>query len=140
MNIYSNNAKETTNLAKKISKKVKWGVIVLEGELGAGKTTFVRSFIQSFGIRTKVKSPTFNIIKKYEIPKHFGTIYHIDCYRLKDYKEAIPLGIKGIFKTPKSFILVEWAERIKKIIPKKHIKIHIDHVDKNTRKINIVGI
>ena len=119
------------------------GIIALEGELGAGKTTFVQAFVKALGIKAKVKSPTFNIIKKYPISSNGYSLmanrylYHIDCYRLKDHKEAIPLGIKEIFKESDCFVLIEWPERISKIIPKKVVRVHIDHIDKNKRKILI---
>ena len=113
------------------------GIIALEGELGAGKTTFVQAFVKALGVRAKVKSPTFNIIKKYKVPKKNKFVYHIDCYRLKDHKEAIPLGIKEIFKEKDATVLIEWPERIKKILPKKFVLIHIDHIAPSKRKITI---
>ena len=145
--------KIAADLARKIIKTKKGAIVALEGELGAGKTTFIQGFAKALGIKSKIKSPTFNIIKKYRIPKNVKNrafnisngyspvairyIYHIDCYRLKDHKEAIPLGTKDIFEEPDCFVLIEWPERIKKILPKKHITVHIDHVSENERKVTI---
>ena len=161
---YSNSKKETqkiaSNLAATSRSNASGGIIALEGELGAGKTTFVQAFVKALGVKAKVKSPTFNIIKRYPInPNGYSLmairyLYHIDCYRLKDHKEAIPLGIRDIFsavggpppkdgqaasggKASQNFVLIEWSERIKKILPKKLILVHIDHISRNKRKIQI---
>lgn len=129
------------NLAQKIIRTKRGGVIALEGELGAGKTTFIQGFAKALGIKEKIKSPTFVLMKKYTIAKSFKlkaiSLYHFDCYRIRDYKDLKILNLKEIFESSRNIILIEWAERIKKIIPKKHVKIHIDHIDKNTRKLTI---
>ncbi|OGN05527.1 MAG: tRNA (adenosine(37)-N6)-threonylcarbamoyltransferase complex ATPase subunit type 1 TsaE [Candidatus Yanofskybacteria bacterium RIFCSPHIGHO2_02_FULL_44_12b] len=138
-------AKETKDLAKKILNKIdrpnpkKGLVVALEGELGAGKTTFVQGLARAFKIRTKLKSPTFSLIKHYEIPqsKNFKILYHIDCYRLKDHRDLAVLGVKDILASPENIILIEWSDRIRPILPKKLIKIHIDHISQNERKLSI---
>jgi tRNA threonylcarbamoyladenosine biosynthesis protein TsaE len=120
-------------------------VIALEGELGAGKTTFAQGLAKILGLTSKIKSPTFTLIKKYKLPKNSKFkilnskryLYHLDCYRLKDHKDLFILGIKDILKDKESIVLIEWPERIKKILPKGHIKINFGHVDKDTRKITI---
>ncbi len=144
MVFYSKSKKETQKIAADLAAKTNSAIIALEGELGAGKTTFVQAFAKALGVKAKIKSPTFNLIKKYPIPNasrftfHAPRfIYHIDCYRLKDHKEAIPLGIKDIFKEDDTIILIEWPERINEILPKNITRVHIDHIDKNKRKISI---
>ncbi|MDP3792246.1 MAG: tRNA (adenosine(37)-N6)-threonylcarbamoyltransferase complex ATPase subunit type 1 TsaE [bacterium] len=113
-------------------------VIALEGELGAGKTTFAKGLAKALGVKVKIKSPTFTLIKKYPISlNNFQLLYHLDCYRLKDYKDLLPLGIKEIISNPENIVLIEWSDRVKEILPKNHIKIHIDHIDKNKRKVSI---
>lgn len=115
-------------------------VIALEGELGAGKTVFARGLAQALKVKGKIKSPTFNLIKKYPIPgkqKVKGYLYHLDCYRLKDHKDLELLGIKDILSDPNDIVLIEWSERVKKILPKKHIKVHIDHISDKERKFTI---
>mgnify|MGYP001597251629 FL=1 len=64
-------------------------------------------------------------------------LYHIDCYRLRDHKDALPIGIEEIFKEKGNIILIEWPERIAKILPKNMTKVHIDHIGKDKRKITI---
>ncbi|OGM96810.1 MAG: tRNA (adenosine(37)-N6)-threonylcarbamoyltransferase complex ATPase subunit type 1 TsaE [Candidatus Yanofskybacteria bacterium RIFCSPHIGHO2_01_FULL_39_44] len=118
-------------------------VIALEGELGAGKTTFTKGLAKALGIKKKIKSPTFTLVKSYKIPTTYyklvtiSYLYHIDCYRLKNYKDLLPLGIKEIISRSENIVLIEWSDRVKEILPKKHIKIHIDHIDKDTRKITL---
>ena len=122
-------AKITKNKSKKAL------VVALEGELGAGKTTFTKGLAKSLGIKTKIKSPTFNLIKNYSVNSKI--LYHIDCYRLKNYRDLLPLGIKEIISNPQNIVIIEWSDRVREILPKKYIKIHIDHMNKNTRKITI---
>ncbi len=137
----SKSPKDTKKLASKLAKKTKRlfhgkaAIIALEGELGAGKTTFVQGFAKAFGVKSKIKSPTFVLMKIYK--KRPYAIYHIDCYRLKDYRDLLPLGIKDIFNNKDNIVLVEWADRISRILPPKHTTIHIDHIDSKTRKISI---
>lgn len=115
-------------------------VIALEGELGAGKTTLVKGLARALKIKSRIKSPTFNLVKHYLIPDNLkarSSLYHLDCYRLKDHRDLKPLGIDEIIKNRENIILIEWSDRVKKILPRKHIQIHIDHIDKNIRKISI---
>lgn len=138
--------KETQKLGHFLLNKISVGtqksglIIALSGELGAGKTTLVQGLAKILGIKTKVKSPTFTLIKKYKLPKKFKNskyLYHIDCYRLKNHKDLLSLGIKNILKDKENIILIEWPEKIRKILSDKKIDIRIEHIDKNTRKIAV---
>jgi tRNA threonylcarbamoyladenosine biosynthesis protein TsaE len=140
----SQSLRETKKLAEQFVKKAlkmrtsKAIVFALEGELGAGKTAFSQGFAHALGIKRKIKSPTFALMKSYALEVgEFKQLYHIDCYRLKDYKDLILLGAKEIFTQNGNIILIEWADRIKKIIPKNAIWLHFDHIDLNKRKIRI---
>lgn len=106
-------------------------VIALFGELGSGKTTFTQGFARGLGIKGKIISPTFIIMRRH---KNF---YHFDAYRLKNEKDILALGWKEIINNPGNIVLIEWAEKIKKILPRKCVKIYFEHVDKNKRKIII---
>lgn len=140
--------KETEEIAVLLVEKIvktKKGrgavVVALEGELGAGKTVFVQGFAKALGVKVKIKSPTFALIKRYPfcaLPFALCKFYHIDCYRLKNYKDLLSLGIREILKEPQSVILIEWAERVRPILPKKHIRVHIDHISQKERKITIL--
>jgi len=138
-------AKETKKVAADLARKIiktkpqrQACVITLEGELGAGKTTFIQGFAKALKIKQKITSPTFVLIKSYKLSATtYKLLYHIDAFRLKDWHDLSSLGIKEIFANPQNIILIEWAERVKSILPKKRINIHIDHISKNERKISI---
>mgnify|MGYP001567656966 FL=1 len=106
-------------------------VIGLEGELGSGKTTFVQKFAKALGITEHITSPTFVILKKY------GTLIHVDAYRLKGSEELNKLGFQKLVQDPHNIILIEWANLVADILPNDRITIHFEHVDENTRKIQI---
>ncbi len=138
-------AKETqktaANLAQKTvnSKPFKHAhVFALEGELGAGKTTFVQGFAKALKIKQKITSPTFVLMRQHKLEiGNWKLLIHVDAFRLRDWRDLVSLGIKDILADPENIILIEWAERVRPILPKKHTKIHIDHLDKTTRQISI---
>lgn len=106
-------------------------VIGLSGELGSGKTTFCQSFAKALGVKEKIHSPTFVIFRRY------GHLLHFDAYRLKNPREIIALGWKKIISDPNNIVLVEWAENVRKIFPKKYFWINLRHLGKNKRGIDI---
>lgn len=144
-------------LALKVIKFKKPMIIALEGELGAGKTTFVKGFAKTLRIKTKIKSPTFTLMKEYKIPSlkklqilksKFQTnpkskipnpkkLIHIDCYRVRDHRDLATLNLKSLFTSPENIVLIEWPERVSKILSKKLIRVHIDHISENKRMISI---
>src|SRR3989344_1068593 len=127
------------NLAKQILKQNLGNiatVLGLQGELGAGKTTFLQGFAKGLGIEEKVNSPTFVIIKKFKIPNSsFKFFYHIDCYRLSTPKEILDLGFNEIMLNPENIVAIEWPEKIKKIMPKNATLIKFKHSEENKREI-----
>ncbi len=113
-------------------------VLGLKGELGSGKTTFLQGFAEGLGIKEKILSPTFVIIKKYKIKNlkvKSKNFIHIDCYRARNPKEILSLGFKEIVSDPQNIIAIEWAEKIRKIIPEEAIWIKLEFTCKTTRKI-----
>lgn len=137
---------------KKTKLKKRALIFGLEGDLGGGKTTFLQGFAKGLGIKEKILSPTFIILKKFKIPRrrtfgslrgrqnsNFKNFYHIDCYRIKKPREILDLGFKEIISNPQNIITVEWAERIRKILPKKVIIIKFEFLNKTTRKIYLIG-
>lgn len=135
---------QTKNLAKGLARKVlkislrkKAIIIALEGELGSGKTTFLQGFAKGLGIEGKILSPTFVLIKKYQIPNTRYQFYHIDCYRIKKPEELLALGFKEIISNPQNIIAIEWADKIKKILSKNTIFLKFEFKDKNKRRIMI---
>jgi len=138
----SKSAKQTQKIAKELAEKVLRKkknqdhafVMALKGDLGGGKTTFVQGFAKGLGIGEKITSPTFVIYKKY------GNFYHFDCYRIKKPKEILDLGFKEIIQDPKNIVVIEWADRIKRIIPKHALWIDFNFVDQNIREIDMEKI
>ena len=129
----SHSEKETKNLAKKLAKKLT-GVIALIGELGSGKTTFAQGFAAGLGIKEKIISPTFVLIRQHRIPKTEKTLYHIDLYRIEE--DFSKLGLKEILENPNNIILIEWAEKLKDL-PKNTTKILIQKQNTNKRVITL---
>lgn len=99
-------------------------VIFLEGDLGAGKTTLVRGFLQGRGHSGKVKSPTYTLIEPYFLAS--GSCYHLDLYRLVDAEELDYLGLRDIL-AESAVVLIEWPERASILLPKPDLRIQIAH-------------
>lgn len=128
---------ETRRLAKKIAKKIKHGVVALTGELGAGKTTFVQGFAQAMGVKEKIISPTFVLIRQHKIPNIKKVLYHLDLYRLDNQRQFRELGIEEIIDNPNNLVVIEWAEKIKNLLPKYTTAISFEIIDANTRRLNL---
>ncbi len=113
-------------------------LIGLEGELGAGKTTFVQALGACLGITQSMTSPTFVLMKEY--PLHhdpFSKLVHIDAYRLTHGSDLLGLGFKELLDDRSALILIEWPERVADILPKQRTTIHIDHIGPRERRISI---
>lgn len=137
IDIITYNKEETIALGKKFASSLKGGeVIALYGDLGSGKTTFASGVINFFFKNKRVLSPTFIIVRHY-YPKNkkINQLIHIDLYRLKNKVEIKDLGLSEHFRNSKNIILIEWAEKIKSMLPKKHIEISFNPLSQNTRKI-----
>lgn len=116
-------------------------IIGLTGDLGSGKTTFIQGFLKSAGIRKRITSPTFVIFKRYEIKdKNYKNVYHVDCYRLNKPEEILKLDFKEIIHNPQNIVLIEWAEKLKKILPKKINWINFEYGKKSNERKIIVKI
>ena len=113
-------------------------ILALKGELGAGKTSFVQGLAKGLGIKKNVLSPTFLIVKPYNLKKE-RMFYHIDCYRLKNAKELLELEWKEIIKNPKNIVAIEWADRVKSIIPKDALWISFAHGNELTKRKIVIG-
>lgn len=115
-------------------------VIVLDGELGAGKTTFLQGFAKGLGIKSKIQSPTFIIMNRVKLKnKKYKNFYHFDCYRLDSEKDIEFLDFKEIVNNPENIVCVEWGSKIKKSLPKNIINIKFKVLKNNQRKITITN-
>ena len=110
-------------------------VFALQGEMGAGKTTFIHALCEAMGVTDKISSPTFSIINQYRT-SNGQTVYHMDLYRIKDEQEAINAGIEDCLYSGNT-CLVEWPEKIPAVFPAETGYITITVVDTNTRKLQI---
>lgn len=137
------------NLARTLLEKPNIGknalVLALTGDLGSGKTTFAQGFALGLGIKEKITSPTFIILKKFKIIKevkntNYKLFYHIDGYRLKNAKDADVLGLKEILANPASIVLIEWPEVVKSILPRNGIKINLTHSQKSQHSIRFLTV
>ena len=136
MIITTRSLEETEALAKKIAGEIKGGeALLLNGTLGAGKTTFTKGFAKALGVNRTVVSPTFTIIKEYEGTSL--TLYHIDMYRIEDEDEIYELGIEELY-TPTSVTVIEWNKMEE--LPEKVITINVEVVDETTRNWEILGL
>ncbi len=124
-------AEEIFSPTSRRTKNQAW-VIGLEGELGSGKTRFIQGFAKKLGIRQRLTSPTFVLLKKYK------NLYHIDCYRLNKPKELLDLDFKEIISNPQNIVLIEWAEKVHSILPRDTIWVRFEIVSKKERRIKII--
>lgn len=128
--------KETQHLAMKLAKCCpphKRFIIFLSGELGAGKTCFVRAFIKKLGYKGLVKSPTYTLVETYEVSTYL--IYHLDLYRLQDPLEILDIGLYDEFDQA-AIWLIEWPERAISCLPKPDIVAHFNIVE-TTRQMQL---
>ncbi len=149
MEIITQSPGETQKLGQKIgtdlkSGRVKKRILCLFGDLGSGKTTFIQGLAKGLGIKKRVTSPTFVFVKKYKnLPSaepcfpNQPDFYHVDLYRIEKFEETKALDLEEIFSDPQAITVVEWAEKIKEILPKERIDIQFKYLDNKKRKIII---
>ncbi|MDO8574709.1 MAG: tRNA (adenosine(37)-N6)-threonylcarbamoyltransferase complex ATPase subunit type 1 TsaE [bacterium] len=143
MEIIAKSANETKKVAALLAKTIKERplsktalVVASEGNLGSGKTTFIQGLAAGLGVKESVLSPTFLILKQFSIVlKNYKNFYHIDAYRLKNSEELLELGFKDLLNNPENIIVIEWADKIKKILPKDILWIIFENLGKNRRRI-----
>jgi len=118
-------------------------ILALRGDLGAGKTTFVQGFFRGLGLRRRAPSPTFIIMRRHALGARrppaararrgisrrpqFSNVFHVDAYRLKGAKPLAALGFKGVLSDPRNIVLIEWADRVRGIVPKGALWLAFGH-------------
>ncbi|MFH1036735.1 MAG: tRNA (adenosine(37)-N6)-threonylcarbamoyltransferase complex ATPase subunit type 1 TsaE [Patescibacteria group bacterium] len=138
---------ETRKIGEKLAKKLlktklqkNAFVLGLKGDLGGGKTTFLQGFAKGLGSKEKILSPTFVIMKKFVMlsKSNFQKFYHFDCYRISGEKDISVLGFEKIVSDPQNIVAVEWAEKIRKVLPKGTVWIKFDFVSDKKREITLL--
>ena len=118
-------------------KKAEALVIGLYGDLGAGKTAFVKELAKTFGVKEHITSPTFVLMKKYPLENApFDYLIHIDAYRLQNGEELAKLGWKEIICNPCNLVCIEWPEKVSEVMPKHH-EMKFRFVDEGTREVSV---
>ncbi len=136
--IQSKSTSQTIRVGKSIGSRLRPGdVVALTGELGAGKTQFIKGLAAGAGVGkpTYVSSPSFTLINEYPGRVPF---YHVDLFRLESQKEAEGLGLEDYLHGG-GITAIEWADKIPSLLPKEMLSIHIVYTGKNTRSIEIMG-
>ncbi len=139
----SASSRETQRIARKLlhrfaAKPTRPLIFALAGELGSGKTTFVQGLARALGIREKVQSPTFVLVKWYRLgrrAKPFRHFVHVDAYRLEKQSETRHLGLRDVFKDRDAVVAVEWADRIRKVMPRDAVWIRFRHGRRSSERI-----
>ncbi len=136
--ITTHNEQETHDFAMEFAKSIEPPtIILLEGDLGTGKTCFTRGLCEGLGGDPRqVSSPTFAIMQEYAIANK-RRLVHIDAYRLAGEEELESIGWDEILEDPRTIVAIEWGSRVKNAIPSTAITIHLAHIDRTTREIRI---
>lgn len=113
-------------------------VLALQGDLGSGKTTFVQGLAMQLGIKKRITSPTFVLMKRFKISDvRFKDFFHIDCYRINKPEDVLALGFEEIVSNPQNIIAIEWPEKIKSILPKNALRINFQTTGIDERKVKV---
>jgi len=131
----TSSAAETQALGRALMDLLPDGALVaLYGDLGAGKTNFVRGMAEAGGMGERVTSPTFTLVHEYRGAR---TLYHLDLYRITAPHQVLDLGYENLFDPEDGVCVVEWAERAEGMLPQRRVDIHLAHADGDSREIVI---
>lgn len=139
MEVKTENPRETQKVAHALAKELKGGdTVALYGDLGAGKTVFAQGLAKGLGIKRRILSPTYVFMRSYPVFKKGQelTFYHIDLYRGENLQDFEALGLGDVFAED-SIVVLEWPERIEKILPKSRIDVVFKVESPTKRKISI---
>ena len=133
---------DTQALAEKLAQMNLSGSVWLSGDLGAGKTTLVRYWLQAMGHKGAVKSPTYTLVEPYQInlQGRLKPVYHADLYRLNDPEELDFIGFYEYFDEPNSLVIIEWASRASQVLPKPDYHIDIIRQLDDKRVVTLMGL
>lgn len=141
MEVVTDSAAATQGLGQELAQRLKGGEIIgLVGDLGSGKTTFVQGLAKALGVKKRIISPTFIFIRPHPLPSGRGVLYHVDLYRIRGLDDVKGLGLEEIWSESENITVIEWAEKIKEILPKKAIMTSFEYLGRDKRKIKIPDI
>ena len=132
---------DTQTLAQALTKLKLSGSVWLSGDLGAGKTTLTRYWLQAMGHEGAVKSPTYTLVEPYEIENRGSVkpVYHADLYRLQDPEELEFIGFFEYLDNPDSLVIIEWASRAEDLLPPPTLTIQIEKQANDIRSVTITS-
>jgi tRNA threonylcarbamoyladenosine biosynthesis protein TsaE len=133
----STSERQTKDLAGNLARKTASPkIICLYGDLGSGKTIFVKGFAEGLGFDGKsIKSPTYTFLQTHKLKKK--TLHHFDFYRVEEADDIMRHDLQEIFEQ-NAYFLIEWPDRIKRLLPKDRINVKLEYIDPNTRKITVL--
>lgn len=127
--------KDLDELAKKLMTQHSLKIWLMLGEMGAGKTTFVKSFCKALQVVDNMSSPTFSIVNEYKTESQ-SSVFHFDFYRIKNQQEAFDIGIEEYFYS-NEYCFIEWPERIPDLLPEQFMQVSIAIENENQRTIQV---
>src|SRR5258706_10342091 len=136
--IITKSAEETQSEGEKFAALLNPSdIVLLHGDLGAGKTTFTQGLAKGLGINKRIISPTFVIIRSHEI-SNAKYLYHVDLYRLETENDIKGSGVLEILESKDSIIAIEWPEKLGSLTPKKRWEVNLKHVKNDEREITVI--
>jgi len=137
MEMFTQSPEQTQTLGEKIGLDLKKGklkqrTLCFFGDLGSGKTTFIQGLAKGWGVKRRITSPTFVFVKKYS-----PSFNHVDLYRIEKEAETKGLGLEEMFADQQTLTAIEWAEKIKNLLPQKRIDFFFEYLSEKERKIII---
>jgi tRNA threonylcarbamoyladenosine biosynthesis protein TsaE len=139
--VITRSAEETTSWGRQFAARLKAPIVVLlSGELGSGKTTLTKGIVSGLGAASEeeVTSPTFTLVHVYGgSQRPVSKVYHVDLYRIENFHDFETLGMEDVFEQP-GVLIVEWAERFPLKSPWPQIRVRLEHLDGDTRRLTVI--
>lgn len=139
--IITNSFEETQKLGRELAEKLQGGeVLALHGDLGSGKTTIMQGLAEGLGIKRRIISPTFIIMRTYETGSEkqkagIMNLYHVDLYRIESESDVEGLGLLELLGDKETVVAIEWPDKIENILPENRIDIYFEYLEGDTRSI-----
>ena len=139
--VITHSAEETTSWGRQFAARLKAPIMVLlSGELGSGKTTLTKGIVSGLGAarEEEVTSPTFTLVHVYgQSPRSPSKVHHVDLYRIENFRDFETLGMEDVFEQP-GVLIVEWAERFPLRSPWPQIRVRLEHLDGDRRRLTVI--